>query len=213
MLALWILLGILLFFCTLGCIPVRVTAIYDSCGAKIYARLGPIKVKLYPRTDLNASRLEPEKTAEKTDSQPVQDKAQSEHPIGGKLELFRELLALVLEAQGRIRNRLWIRELVLYLSVAGKGNDPAKAAVLYGGAWSAVGVLWPQLERAFQIKSRDVQVKVDFLSEETTVYAKATAAIFIGTILHMFGYFGIRGLKLYRKHKKKGGEIYGTSNQ
>lgn len=210
MIALWILLGCLAAVGLIGCLPVAVTAVYDAAGPQVWAKIGPWRISLYPRPETAKETMKPEKA--KTEKQ-TKDAEGAEKRKGGKLKLFREVTELVLEAQADVRNKLLLREITLYLTVGGKGNDPAKAAVLYGNAWAAIGVLWPQMERAFRIRRRDIRADVDFLTEDTTVYAKATAVISVGSIVRMAGYYGIRGFRIFHRHKKKGSVANGTSNQ
>ena len=207
MLALWILLGIALLVVLLGFLPVRVTAEYRADGPTAVAWLGPIRMRLYPgKEDTDTEEPAPEMAEE----EPPKDKKKHK---GGKIGPFKELLGLILQAQEDLRNKLSIRELTLYLTVGGKGDDPAKAGILTGSAWAALGSLIPLLESSFQIKQRDIQVGVDFLAEETLLYAKATAAMSLGAGIRFAGYYGWQGLKWYRKHKQKGGNEHGTSNR
>ncbi len=207
MLALWILLGIALLVVLLGLLPVRVTAEYRADGPTVVAWLGPIRMRLYPGKE-NAESKEP--SAKETGEELPEDKKTHK---GGKIGPFKELLSLILQAQADLRNKLSIRELKLYLTIGGKGDDPARAGILTGSAWAALGGLIPLLESSFQIKQRDIQVGVDFLSEETLLYAKATAAMSLGAGIRFAGYYGWQGLKWYRKHKQKGGNEHGTSNR
>lgn len=212
MIALWVLGGIGALIGVLCCIPVGVTAEYSQQGPNLVAHAGPVRILLYPRPKKKSIDKKAVKSTGKSEKRP--DTVQKpKEKRGGSIAMFRELIGLVLEGQAEVRNKLRIRELTLHLTVGGKNDDPAKSAMLYGSAWAAIGSLMPLLERAFRIEQRDVQAFVDFLSEETTVYAKATAVISVGAILRMGVYYGVRGLKLYRKHMKKGGKNHGTSNQ
>lgn len=222
MIALWILGGVAALLGIICCIPVGVTGEYSQAGARAVAHVGPFRILLYPRPpkkpgEAQGARPEkaqkpkkPKKTRKTKQKQPAGEETPKQ---GGGVSMFREIIGMVLEAQAEVRNRLRIQELTMYLTVGGRGDDPAKSAMLYGSAWAAVGGLMPLLERAFRIEKRDIQANVDFLSEKTTIYARATAKITVGAILRMGGYYGVRGLKLYRKHKKKGGNEHGTSNQ
>lgn len=217
MIGLYIIGGPVLLALLIGLMPLQVTGEYSGDGAKVKALVGPLTVWQYPRVKGEKTKkpkkhkkAQPTQKPEKTRKEKPEEKG--EKP-GGRLPLFRELLGLVMELQGALRNRLVLRELTLHLTLGGKGDDPAMAAVLYGSAWAAIGGLMPVLERSFQIKSRDIQAQVDFLQEETTVYARAAARISLGALLRMAVYYGLRGLKLYRTHRKKGGKENGTSHQ
>ena len=209
MLVLWILLGILIFILAVGSLPVSVTAEYQSSGAAVVARLGPFKIPLYPGKDTEKTE-KPQEKEQETKEQPASEETR---PKGGGLGQFRELLDLVLKAQADVRNKLRIRELILYLTVGGKGDNPAAAGILTGSAWAALGGLVPLLESGFRIENRDFQVNTDFLSEETLVYAKATAGMSLGAGLRLALNYGVQGLKWYRKQKQKGGKEHGTSNR
>lgn len=217
MTALWIVLGILAALGLIGSIPLGVTAVYDQDGPQADAVAGPIHIRLYPRPtkapqETQKKEKKQKKPKKQKESAPEPDQKKKQ-PLGGKLPMFRELIAMVLEAQAAVRNKLRIRELTLHLTVGGQGDDPAKAAMLYGSAWAALGNLLPLLHRAFRIQQQDIDAAVDFNSAETTIYAKATAVISLGAILRMGVYYGLRGLTIYRRHTKKGGNDHGTSNQ
>lgn len=205
MLALWILLGLLLLIVLLGFLPIRVTAEYRADGPCVKASVGPFSFDLYPGKEDAETAKPPTEKKEKNKSETVR-------PKGGGLEPFRELLRLVIKAQADIRNKIKVRELILYLTIGGKGDDPAAAGILMGRAWAMLGGLIPLLESSFQIKSRDIQADVDFLSEETHIYAKAVAAISLGAAVRLGLYYGVKVLKWYYQ-KKKGGKKHGTSNQ
>ena len=213
MLALWIVLGILAVFWLIGRVPLGVTAVYDENGPRVDATAGPFRIRLYPRPPKDPAKSKKQKPPKQDKTKEPEQKSQEKQPLGGQLPLFRKLIGMVLEAQAKVRNKLRIRELTLHLTVGGKGDDPAKAAMLYGSAWAAIGNLMPLLERTFRIENRDIAPQVDFTVEETTVYAKATAVISLGAILRMGVYYGLQAFKLYRKHQKKGGNDHGTSNQ
>lgn len=197
MLALWIGLGILAFFWLLGRVPLGVTAVYNGDGPRVDAAAGPFHIRLYPRPPKAPGKQEKQKEPDEPEKEQTPEQREK-RSLGGQLPMFKELLGLVLEAQGALRNRLRIRELTLHLTVGGKGDDPAQAAVRYGSAWAAIGNLLPLLERAFRIEKRDIDAQVDFTQEETTVYAKAAAVISLGALLRMGVYYGLRALKLYR---------------
>lgn len=211
MIALWILGILAALLGLLCCVPVGITGEYSQIGASVKARIGPFSVRVYPRptkTSTKKGRKKQEKDAPKK----IEKSKQEQPKSGGSLPPFRELVGMLLEIQEDLRNHLLVRELVLRLRIGGKNQDPAQSAVLYGSAWAALGNLTTLLQRAFRIRHQDTRAEIDFLEESTTVYAKADLTMTVGAILRMGGYYGIRGLKLYRTHMKKGGSEYGTSN-
>ena len=210
MIGLWVLGGIAILLGLICCIPVGVTGEYSQESVSVVAHAGPFRILLYPRVQ-KGKNLNQVKAQDQRQKEYVAD-IQEENKRGASISMFRELLGMLLEIQAKVRNRMRIRELTLHLMVGGKGDDPAQAAVLYGSAWAAMGNLLPILEQAFRISNREIQIDVNFLEERTTIYAKGVAEISVGAILRMCGYYGIRGLKLYRQYIKKGGSEYGTSN-
>ncbi len=144
--------------------------------------------------------------------EPPPEKKQKQ-PLGGKIAFFKELLGIGLSALNCIRRKLIMKDLVLYLTVGGQGEDAAKAAILYGRAWAAVGALTPVLEKTFHIKNRDIQVNIDFLQPENVIYAKATILFRIGDILWIALNHGFRAGIAFLKQKRKGRKHNGTSHQ
>ena len=101
----------------------------------------------------------------------------------------------------------------MQLAVATRGKDPAAAALKYGGGWSAVGALVPFLEQHLIIRRRNIDVIMDTQAAEDRIFTSGTLHIFLGELLHLGVYYGIRALKLYLRTKKKGGNRNGTSDQ
>lgn len=150
------------------------------------------------------------------EAKPAEKAAEPEkpkQPLGGKIAFFKELLGIGLNALACIKRKLILKDLVLYLTVGGKGDDAAKAALLYGRAWAAVGALTPVLENTFNIRNRDIQVGIDFFAEDNVIYAEACILFRIGDILWIAVYHGIRALTVFLKQKRKGRMKNGTSHQ
>ncbi len=223
MIVLYILAGIVILIILILCIPIGAAAEYGQDGAVVTLVAGPVHIRLYPGTGKEkpkkpkkAKKAKKPKKAKAKSKKAAGETEKKKFDLGGSLPMFRELLGLLPGLLSGFRNRLRIRQLTLHLNFGGKGEDPAGAAILYGRAWAAIGALWPQLERFLRIRQPDIQANVDFSSEETTVYAKATAVIPVGSILRIGITYGVRGLKIYLKHQKKlqqGGKKHGTSNQ
>ena len=100
-----------------------------------------------------------------------------------------------------LRRKLRVSLLVLRLTL--RGDDPADLAVNYGRAWAALGNLMPQLERAFVIKKRDVEVQCDFLSENTTIVFAMDLTVTLGRLLSLAVVYGIRVIKQFSSMKNK----------
>ena len=70
------------------------------------------------------------------------------------------LADLACDTLGNLRRKLRVEVLVLHVTL--DGSDPAKAAMLYGRVWAALGALTPKLEQLFVIKKRDIQPILDY---------------------------------------------------
>jgi hypothetical protein len=208
MIALLIVVTALVLLCLL---PVGARVVYDHTGAKVLLLVGPVSVCLYPRPP-KAKKAEKAGSKKRKKDKPPKEPKEKE-PLGGKLPLFRQLLSLGLEALGCLRRKLILKNLTVCLTVGGQGEDPAGSGVTYGRAWAAVGALIPVLENTFNIRKRDIRVNIDFTSSETIIYADGSILLRVGDILWIAVFYGIQGLKLFLKHKKKGGKQHGTSNQ
>ena len=61
----------------------------------------------------------------------------------------------------------------------------------------------PQLDRAFVIKKRDVQVECDFVGNETRVVFAMNLTVTLGRLLGLAIRYGIRIVKQFLDMKKK----------
>mgnify|MGYP002710438339 CR=1 FL=1 len=209
MTALWVLLILIAVLAALWFLPLRLMLRYDQSGGSVKAEIGLISINVYPRPP---AKKKQEKQSDKEKSpEPEREKASSN--LGGKLPLFRQLLALGAEALERLLRKLTVTDMRLTLSVATQNQDPALAAIKYGAGWSAVGALIPFLEQHLIIRRRSIQVTMNPAAAEDCILASGTLHIFLGELVHLVLVYGIRGLKLYRLTKKKGGNRNGTSDQ
>jgi hypothetical protein len=53
----------------------------------------------------------------------------------------------------------------------------------YGGAWAAVGAIFPILEEGFVLKKREIDVNCDFSGGMTTLDAKLDISIGLGRLI------------------------------
>ena len=206
----YIALGILVL---LAILPLGVSVKYDAAGALAKLIAGPVRVTLFPRPkkkkkEDKKEKLSPKEPAAKQTSQtPAEPKAQTEKEKGGSITDFLPLVKVVLNFLGDFRRKLRVNRLELKLILA--GDDPCDLAVNYGRAWAAVGNLMPQLERAFQIRKRDVQVECDFTEADTKVIVRLDLTITLGRLLTLAVVYAVRALREYLKimNKRKGGAV------
>ena len=104
---------ILALLLLIGFIPLGGGGTYDSGGATLWLRLGPVRVTLLPR--------KPKKTKQEPE-QPKQ--AQSEKQkltLGGSLAYAKALLPLALECARRVWGAIYLNTLYLELQVGAEG--------------------------------------------------------------------------------------------
>jgi hypothetical protein len=111
---------------------------------------------------------------------------------GGLVKEFVPIVRLMLELLDDFRWKLRVKRIELQVVLA--CDDPCDLAVLYGQAWSAVGNLFPVLERSMVIKKRNIEVLCDFMADKTRVKARLDLTITIGRLLLLGGKHGFRFL-------------------
>ena len=184
--------------------PVGVCAKYNENGPRVKLQVGFLKFLVIPSSKKEKKEKKeknPEKTTEKTVTGKKTAKPAKEEPKGGSFTDFMPLVQVALDFLGEFRRKLRVKKMVLVLVMA--GSDPCDLAVNYGRANAALGNLWPQLEKLFVIKKRDVRIECDFTADKTLVWAQLDLNITVGRILSLLVRYGYRALREYLKIKKK----------
>ena len=204
----WQILGLVLVVLFLiGQVKVGVGAEFAQDGLTVRARLGWIKIKVFPLPKKEGKEQKKKKKKEKNksaqDNESNRKKAKAEKPIGekigGALDLVKQFLPLALEAAGCFWRKLVMDELELYLTVG--GSDPADTAMLYGQANAALAALWEPITNAFHVKDGHAQVRIDFDAPGMTLYGKAALSLKIGQILWLAVYFGCKALVRFLNYR------------
>ena len=201
----WIIaLGVLAL---LAILPLGVKFLYDSNGPLVCVIAGPLRFVVFP-----SKKDKPKKEKPKKDTQKEKPTAKSGgkggKPVkGGSLKDFMPLVQTALDFLSAFRRKLRVRRLELNVILG--GGDPCDLAVNYGKANAALGNLWPNLERIFVIKKRDVEIQCDFEASETLVTARVEVTITLGRLLALVVVYGIRGIKEFIKLQniRKGGTV------
>ena len=184
-------LGILIL---IAIIPIGVSAFYDEDGPRAYIIAGFIRIPVFP-IKKKEKKEKPKKAQSPKAAKPATKKQEiQKKKMGGSLHDFLPVVDVVLDFILAFGRKLRVNELQLKLILA--GGDPCDLAVTYGRGWAALGNLMPQLEKAFVIQKRDLEVECDFLAENTTVLARLDLTITIGRI---FSLLIIRGIPILRE--------------
>lgn len=185
--------------------PLGVSGIYSADSPRVSIIIGPFRFLVFPKAKRSKKsgkqKVKKKKSADKSDGGSAAKKETS----GGSFKDFLPLVRLVLDLLDDFRRKLRVNRLEMKLTVA--GDDPCDLAINYGRAWAAVGNLFPQLERVFVIKKRDVEVACDFTSDETRIFVRVDLTITLGRLLSLGIWRGLRVLKkfIYITKQRKGG--------
>lgn len=198
----WAVFGIVLaVFVLIGCIPVGVDASYRENGLALRLKIGLFKLQVLPAKEKKKKPKPKAKkpAANKPDAKPEKPQKQGSMP---KLTLsdILALADLACDTLGNLRRKLRVEVLVLHVTL--DGSDPAKAAMLYGRVWAALGALTPKLEQLFVIKKRDIQPILDYNEKEMKLDAQLVLTITIGRAICLALRALVRFLKLWLNKKK-----------
>ena len=187
----------------IGCIPVGVDARYNAEGVFLAAKIGPFRLQLLPQKPKKKpkKRKQQKKQPEKAPAKAGTQEKKPNPLLSGGVDGLMQLLDLAFDTLGDLRRKLRVNELTLRVLIGG-ADDPAKAAMGYGRAWAAIGVITPALERLFVIKKRDIRPALDYTISNTQVDAHLVTTITIGRSLALALRAGIRFLKILNERKK-----------
>ena len=177
----WIWLAlILLLIVLLLASRLKIRAEYDEEGFRVQAGYGLLTVFRYPGSRGKKAEKQP-KDQKKKPNPKKKPKITNHEKKGGKLPDIRQILSIIGDTLGKLRRKLRMDELVLrYCSAS---SDPASAALAFGGASAAVGLLTAPLEQAFRIRKRDIRTAVSFTDTEPTVILKLRISVSLFALL------------------------------
>lgn len=189
----------------LAIMPIGVSFRYDGDGPLVRVLFGAFGVTVYPSGKTESKKEAPEKPSK--DNKSSMKTAKTPEKKGGKVQDFMPLVRTALDFLGDFRRKIRVRRLDLNVILA--GGDPCDLGVNYGRAWAALGNLWPQFERLFVIKKRNVEIQCDFEASQTLVTACLEVTITLGRLLALVVIYGLRGIKEFMKLQKlrKGGTV------
>lgn len=200
----WIVLGcVLLVLFLISLIRLGGRAEYSADGFYAWIKLGTVYIRVFPPAEKKAGK------------KPREKRKPSEEPSGqekgGGLAQLKELLPLALDAAGRVLQVIRVDR--LYLDFTSAGEDPAAAAVVFGYANAAVGMIFPILEQNFNIKERRIRTRVDFQQKEPSVYLLAQLSMTVGQLTALVTVLGVRFLRYLSAREKKAPVKAGENNQ
>lgn len=171
-------LVILLILFLIGRIRLGGMVEYSAQGLLVKVRMGAVWLQLYPRKQ----KAEKEKPLKKRKEKKPEKKTEKDmdQKAGGTLALVKCYLPLVGEAAGGMKKRITIDRLFIDFTAA--SQDAAGAAMAFGYANMAIGMLWPVFEQNFVVKDHGFHTNVDFEAQSPTVYLCAALSVRISQL-------------------------------
>lgn len=183
-----ILLIILAALWLIGQLRLGGKAHYGPDGMTVTVIAGPARIQVVPAKEEKT----PKEKKKPSKEQPAEEEAPEEEKPG-TLSRLMKLLPVVTEAAGVLLRKIRIDE--LYLSVIWGGqNDAAAAAIGYGRAHAAIGMIWPLLDHNFKVKKSSFHVDVDYGAEKPVVVADAALTMTLGQLLSFVIRYGLKAL-------------------
>ena len=166
---------------------------YGQAGLFAAVLAGPFKIQVLPLRPKKEKKPEKAKKPKKK-KPPVAEKHKKEPEEGrpGTLSRLMELLPVVGQACGALKRKIRIDDLELELIWG--GGDPPPAALGYGRANAALGMLWPVLDNNFKVKRHSFQVGLDYGRAEPAAEVRAAVTITVGQIVTLGVHYGIKAL-------------------
>ncbi len=207
MTALIVLLIVLSVLCLLSFIRVGAQVEYSSGGLFVRIRVGKSFLTVIPGKKSGKEKKRRGKKPEaKKEKKPGRGKE-----ISG---LVRELIPVGLDAAGKLRRKIRLCPLEAYVILPGM-KDPAAAAIRYGQVNAVLGVAWPALNQAFDIRQGRVGIRTDFCAGKADITVKAGVSLRINQGLWLsiqVGAAALSRLSEYRSKTRKGGEDNGRQS-
>lgn len=177
MIAVGIILAVLLLIAFLR---VGVTAEYAEDGFVVTASVGFVQFQVYPSLKAKKGRKVVRKKAGKKNAADTAKKA-------GRLEMLKGQLPSINQMLARLKRKLLIAELTIYYMAA--GEDPAAAALYFGGVSAGYGILIPLLENNFKVRKSDFRTTVSFEAKEPYIYVRARLSLAVWELIYAgFGF-------------------------
>jgi len=194
MLALIIVISV---FILIALLRLGVIAVYNDEGFRSWFKIGFLKFELLKDTEKKTKKKKAKKDL--TGIKP------------GSINEFMIILKSVSNAMSRLKRRLLIKKLIVFITYA--GDDPAKTAILYGASYALFNTIIPVLDRNFRIKKHDFKAAADFESGEQKIYAKAAISISVWEIIYVLAALFpiIKSIFKKRPDKRKVGHDNGKS--
>lgn len=171
---------------------------YSEEGFLFRLIVGPLRFTLFPVKKKKPKKEKPPKEKKKKAAKKSSD--EEPEPKGGGLPPVMELLPLIVEAAGRLKRKIRIDDLTIHLTWA--SGDPFQAALGFGGANAAMGMIWPMIDHNFNVKKHDLGVAVNFERDKPDIYCKFALTMTAGQLAAFGLRFGVKLLAIWSRSRK-----------
>lgn len=187
-----IFLAILAVLLLIAFFPLAAEVRYNQRGLTVFLRTGPVWFRVYPR---------PKKSS--ASSPPLDPPSPRPHPAqkGGPLPPVRRLFPLLSPLLSAVKRRVTLHILRVHVRVGG-ADDPAAAALKFGGIHSFFGVFSAVMLENFKIKEQDLKCGIDFDSSETTFLLEAGATLRFWQLLFIVLPLFVRFMKILSEYDR-----------
>lgn len=193
----WIIFfSILIVLFLLSCIRLGGRAKYGEDGFYFHVFVGPFKIKLFPASSRENKRKP--KDPSKTKKVAAQEEKEENKP--GTVSRVISMLPTLAETAGGLKRRIRIDYLAL--EIIWGAQDAASAAINYGKANAAFGIIWPLLDNNFKVKKCDVKIDVNYNVITPKLTADASLSITIRQLFSFAVYYGVKILANWSRSGK-----------
>ena len=158
---------VLLVLLLIGLLRLGLLLEQDNAKLHLQVKVGPVRVTLIPAKKGKKKRKDGKDGASQRLS----------------LAQIREFVPLLCHGAGQLRRKIRID--VLHLDFTAAASDPAAAALTFGGANAAIGMIWPLVEQNFNVRDRQIRTQVAFNRDRPELYLRLAATLTVAQALSL----------------------------
>lgn len=174
-----VLLAVLLIILLILVTPVGVSLDARPGDVVLYVRVFGIKFKVYPKENNKKCKKYKKNTTDDKTKESGGDKTEAEKKKkqlpNVTFDFILDCISLLSDAITWVVRGVYIPEFILHAIL--HNDDPAKTAMMYGGACSVLATAMPGLERALRIKKSDIKIYPGFMDENDFELSMTVMAI------------------------------------
>lgn len=163
-------------------VPVGREIHYGPDGLRQKNIIGPVRLKKKPADKEKTKKIVKVALSVDLDS-----------GVPGALSQVMVILPVLCEAVGALIRKVRVKNLKLFVIWA--AEDAADAAIGYGRAQAAIGMIWPLIDHNFNVKKADLDVGVDYEVKEPMAVIDAVLTMPLGQAIVFVVRYEIKVIK------------------